>query len=116
MAPTVNYFEIGTPNPEEAQRFYGDLFGWTIGDPSPVGYRMVNRDAGGLWDTTGLGGASWAVFYVQVDDVAATIAQAEVLGATVLMPLVDNGPIEFAHLADPQGNRLGVWRPKTPQA
>ena len=91
-------------------------FGWTIGDPSPVGYRMVNRDAGGLWDTTGLGGASWAVFYVQVDDVAATIAQAEVLGATVLMPLVDNGTIEFAHLADQQGNRLAVWPPKTPQA
>ncbi len=116
MAAPVNYFEIGTPHPEEAQRFYGGLFGWTIGDPSPVGYRMVNRDAGGLWDTTGLGGASWAVFYVQVDDVAATIAKAEVLGATVLMPLVDNGPIEFAHLADQQGNRIGVWRPKTPQA
>lgn len=112
---TMNYFEIGTPNPEEAQRFYGGLFGWTTGDPSPAGYRMINGDAGGLWDTSGLGGASWGIFYVQVDDVAATIARAEALGATVLMPLVDGGVLEFAHLADPQGNRFGVWRPKTRQ-
>ncbi len=115
MAGTMNYFEIGTPNPEGAQRFYCGLFGWPIGDPSPVGYRMIDGDAGGLWDTTGLGGASWGIFYVQVDDVAATITQAESLGATVLIPFVDSGAIEFGHLADPQGNRFGVWRPKTPQ-
>jgi predicted enzyme related to lactoylglutathione lyase len=35
------------------------------------------------------------------------------LGATVAVPLVDNGAIEFAHLVDPQGNRFGVWKPKT---
>jgi uncharacterized protein len=28
------------------------------------------------------------------------------------VPLTDNGPLEFAHLQDPQGNRFGVWRPK----
>lgn len=64
MADNVNYFEVGSPRPEEAQRFYGGLFGWTFGAPSPVGYRMVDHDAGGLWDTTGIGGDSWAVFYV----------------------------------------------------
>ncbi len=115
MAAPVNYFEIGTPNPEQAQHFYGDLFGWTTGEPSPVGYRMINGQAGGLWDTSGLGHASWGIFYVQVDDVAGTVAQAEALGATVVIPLVDSDALEFAHLADPQGNRFGVWRPKTAQ-
>lgn len=82
-----------------------------IGEPSPVGYRMVNGDAGGLWDTTELGRASWGIFYVEVEDVQATITRAEALGATVLMPLVDGGALEFAHLGDPQGNRFGIWRP-----
>jgi uncharacterized protein len=34
------------------------------------------------------------------------------LGASVAVPFVDNGAIEFAHLTDPSGNRFGVWRPK----
>ncbi|GLZ51652.1 VOC family protein [Actinomycetospora sp. NBRC 106378] len=109
---TVNYFEIGTPHAEEARRFYGGLFGWAVGEPSPQDYRMVDGDRGGLWDTTSLGGGTWAIFYVQVDDVAATVRQAESLGATVAVPLVDGGAIEFAHLLDPDGNRFGVWRPK----
>jgi len=58
--------------------------------------------------------APWAIFYVQVDDVKAAIAQAESLGASVAVPFVDNGTIEFAHLLDPQGSRFGVWRPKQP--
>jgi len=114
MVTRVNYFEIGTPNPQQGQSFYGGLFGWQIDQPSPVGYWMVDGGAGGLWDTTDLGRGSWAIFYVGVDDVQAAITQAQALGGTVLLPLVDNGAIEFAHLADPEGNRFGVWRPKTP--
>jgi predicted enzyme related to lactoylglutathione lyase len=74
---------------------------------------MVEGDRGGLWDTSGIGGGSWAIFSAQVDDVAAAVARAVELGATVAVPLVDNGAIEFAHLVDPQGNRFGVWKPKT---
>ena len=59
-----------------------------------------------------MGGENWAIFYVHVDDVQATIDRAEELGARVAMPFVDNSAIEFAHLIDPQGNRFGIWRPK----
>jgi predicted enzyme related to lactoylglutathione lyase len=116
MAATVNYFEIGSPDPEGARAFYGSLFDWSVGEPSPVGYRMVEGDRGGLWDTSGIGGGSWAIFYVQVDDVLAAVTRAERLGATVAVPLTDNGAIEFAHLVDPHGNRFGVWKPKAQQA
>jgi len=109
----VDYFEIGTPQPEAARTFYGGLFGWPIGAPSaPAQYSMVDEGRGGLWDTSGIGGDSWAIFYVHVADVPAAIARAQELGATVAMPLVDNGDIEFAHLVDPLGNRFGIWRPK----
>ena len=111
MGNIVNYFELGTPDPERTRDFYGRLFGWRIGEPSN-GYQMIDTDQGGIWDTTTMGGANWAIFYVQVDDVQGAVDKAAELGATVLLPLVDNGAIEFAHLADPHGNRFGVWCPK----
>lgn len=116
MTNEVNYFEIGSPDPEAAKAFYGTLFDWNVGQPSmPARYSMVNEDRGGLWDTSQMDGASWAIFYVQVDDVQIAIDRATQLGAAVAIPLVDNGRIEFAHLTDPQGNRFGIWRPKQTQ-
>ena len=110
---TVNYFEIGTPEPEAARAFYGEVFGWRFGPASPAGYRMVNETGGGLWDTSGIGSGVWAVFYVEVADIHASIESALSHGAETVLPLVDNGAILFTHLADPAGNRFGLWQRKT---
>jgi hypothetical protein len=110
MANVVNYFEIGTADAGATSAFYGGLFGWQIDQSGD--YRMIDGDKGGVWDSSAIGGGSYAIFYVQVDDVKATIDKATGLGAKVVVPLTDNGPLEFAHLQDPQGNRFGVWRPK----
>jgi len=112
MTDLVNYFEIGTPDPEAARVFYGNLFGWRFGPAGPAGYSMVDENAGGLWDTSGVGGGSWAVFYVEVPDIRATLDAAQAAGAGTVLPLVDNGTILFAHLSDPAGNRFGVWQRK----
>lgn len=109
---TVNYFEIGTTDPQAARAFYGEVFGWTFGAANPGGYATVNENAGGLWDSSRIGGGSWAVFYVEVADIHATLAHATAAGAATVRPLVDNGVILFAHLADPAGNRFGVWQRK----
>ena len=96
MTNDVNYFEIGSADPETSKTFYGALFDWNVGEPSmPARYSMVNEDRGGLWDTTQMGGANWAIFYVQVEDVHAAIDRAQELGAIVVVPFVDNGRIEF---------------------
>ncbi len=116
MTNDVNYFEIGSPDPDASKAFYGALFGWAVGEPSmPARYSMVNEGQGGLWDTSEMGAANWAIFYVQVEDVRAAIDRAQQLGAAVVVPFIDNGGIEFAHLTDPQGNRFGIWRPKAAQ-
>ncbi len=113
MTNQVDYFEIGSPDPEASKAFYGGLFGWEIEEPTgPVPYRMVDGGRGGVWDTAGLGGNHWAIFYVQVEDVPAAVDQAVRLGATVAIPVTDNGRIEFAHLLDPLGSRFGIWRPR----
>ena len=75
---------------------------------------MVDQARGGLWDTSESGGANWAIFYVDVEDVRAALDQARRLGATVAVPLTDNGQIEFAYVRDPFGNRFGIWCPKLP--
>ena len=58
---TISWFEIGTDDPATAERFYGDLFGWTVAqeegdDPA---YRIVTTAdpggiRGGLFDTAGM--------------------------------------------------------------
>ena len=114
MTNYIDYFEVGTPDPATSRAFYTGLFGWHIGEPSgPAQYAAIDQDKGGLWDTSGIGGANWAIFYVHVDDVQATLNRAQELGATVAIPYTDNGGIEFAHLVDPRGNRFGIWRPKS---
>jgi predicted enzyme related to lactoylglutathione lyase len=113
MANEVDYFEIGTPDPEGTKHFYGQLFGWKIGDANPQSeYSAIDQDKGGVWDTSKMGGEHWGIFYVRVDNVKAAIAKAEQIGAKVLVPYNDEGDIEFVHLEDPAGNRFGVWRPK----
>jgi predicted enzyme related to lactoylglutathione lyase len=112
MDHPVNYFEIGSSDPQGSAAFYGGLFGWTFEKPQgPAPYWMVDEARGGLWDTSEIGREHWAIFYVQVDDVTAAVEDAVGLGASVTVPVTDNGNIDFAHLIDPQGNRFGVWHP-----
>jgi predicted enzyme related to lactoylglutathione lyase len=110
----VDYFEIGTPDPAATKAFYERVFGWRIEPPTgPANYSMIDAAEGGVWDTSESGGGAYAVFYVHVEDVAATVETAVSLGATVVIPVTDNGTILFAHLLDPQGSRIAVWRPKS---
>ena len=113
LTDRVNYFEIGSPEPGKTRDFYAGLFGWPFEEPTgDQPYWMVDEARGGLWDTSASGGQSWAVFYVQVADLAAVVARTADLGGQVVVPVTDGGNIEFAHLLDPHGNRIGIWRPK----
>ncbi|MEH0937671.1 VOC family protein [Micromonospora psammae] len=115
----ITWFEIGTDRPDEAERFYGELFGWTFeeqGAANGGSYRVTGAGAG-----EGIGGAiratdgttpNYAVFYAEVADVAETCRRAEAAGGKVLIP-VRTAPsgLSFAHLLDPAGNHLGVFTP-----
>ena len=115
---SVTWFEIGTERPDEAQRFYGDLFGWSFTEEgtAEASYRTTEGDTGaGIGGAVrGTGGTSphYAIFYVQVVDVAETVRRAAAAGGQVLVPCRqnDNG-LTLAHLADPAGNHFGVFSP-----
>ncbi|MEH0842247.1 VOC family protein [Micromonospora sp. CPCC 205711] len=113
----ITWFEIGTDRPDEAERFYGELFGWSFEEQGAGGsYRVTG--AGG---ETGIGGAirateggspNYAIFYAGVADVAEACRRAEAAGGKVLVPLVTApSGLTFAHLADPAGNHIGVFTP-----
>jgi uncharacterized protein len=117
---TIGWFEVGTDDPAAAERFYGDVFGWTVArdataSPDPA-YRIVRTggpDAlrGALFDTAGRRPA-YAVFTVLVEDVEATCRAAEAAGGSVLRaPEVNPVGVRFAHLLDPAGNQVGVFTP-----
>ncbi|WP_430789771.1 VOC family protein [Actinoplanes sp. G11-F43] len=110
----IGWFQIGTDQPAEAERFYGGLFGWTFADGAP-GYRFVSTPGqdgpqGGIADTSG-GGPNHAVFSIIVADVDATCAAAEEAGGKVLIKRVTATGMPIAHLLDPAGNQFQIYTP-----
>ncbi|GAA4242652.1 VOC family protein [Actinomadura meridiana] len=114
---TVTWFQVGTDAPEEARRFYGDMFGWKFAvDPNSDGYDLirypgVEAPSGGL-SRTADPSENHAVFFVLVQDVDATCAESEKLGGKVAIPARSTPDgLRFAHLEDPSGNRFAVFSP-----
>jgi uncharacterized protein len=113
----IAWFEIGTDDPARAEKFYGDVFGWTVGhdDDDGPGYQRVTAGdgpglhAGGLVDTGGtLPG--YAVFGVLVADVAETCRRVQAASGSVQRaPQVTPGGVTFAHLLDPAGHQFEVF-------
>ncbi len=119
---SVSWFEIGSEKPEEVKQFYSELFGWrfklntdlagvdyhaaiTPGAPGPVG---------GIFDHAGRFD-DYAVFYVLVEDIAATLEKAKALGAAVTMePVTDASGVSFARLHDAKGHHFGVYSMPAP--
>ena len=71
----VTWFEIGSDRPDEAQRFYTDLFGWSFEEQGGPYRQTTAGGEGGIGGAIrSLGGdeANYAIFYAEVADVAET--------------------------------------------
>ncbi|MER7563168.1 VOC family protein [Streptomyces sp. NPDC097941] len=67
-----------------------------------------------MWESEGKF-ANYAIFYVLVQDVTATVERAGELGAEVLMePVSDSAGFTFARLRDTAGNHFGVFSVPAP--
>jgi predicted enzyme related to lactoylglutathione lyase len=114
MGQPVVHFEIGCRDQAKTAAFFADLFGWTIQPAGPAA--MIDTAAG-----TGINGHITALghepyryvtVYVQVADLRATLDRAESLGGKTLVPPVEIPTGTFAWFADPDGNTIGLWKPK----
>jgi len=115
---TITFSEIVTEDPKSLiDDFYSRLFDWRYQDSGP-GFTAISTD-GGITYSAGIaktqdepGFRKATSFYIEVDDVKATIAEVVALSGTVVMP-----PTEFplvgkqvciAMFKDPQGNVIGL--------
>ncbi|MFG2003092.1 VOC family protein [Spirillospora sp. NPDC048911] len=127
MFNTVAWFQVGAAAPEDARRFYGELFGWRFQhDPAEDGYDLISypgadRPSGGLahpgTEAFVEGKDDQALFLVLVEDVAAMCERTERLGGKVELPVTATGSgLKYAYVVDPAGNRFGLFTPPLPPA
>jgi predicted enzyme related to lactoylglutathione lyase len=100
--------------------FFSELFGWQIDTDNPMGYGVVahsdNYSLGGVGIGGGIfgdmpAGQDGVTFYVEVDDIEATLAQVEKLGGKRIMgPESAEGGPTFGHLLDPEGHWIGLFQ------
>ncbi len=111
-----SWSELMTTDPAAAKAFYTTLFGWgtrdmqmsngtyttcQVGEDSVGGIMKIPAEATGMPPT-------WGV-YITVEDVDATIRQAEQLGGSQVMPPMEiEGVGRMAVLKDPQGATFSV--------
>jgi hypothetical protein len=104
------HVEVVGKNGPQLQKFYSDVFGWTLNTDNPGGYGMERQGE----MTAGIGasndgGAGHVTFYVHADDPAGTLAKVEANGGKIIMPLTEVAPnTTVALFADPEGHVVGL--------
>ena len=120
------WYELITPDPEGAKRFYDSVVGWNIGEGAAEyqGYRMINTADGGMAggvlpltpEMQQHGARPTWLGYIFVADVDQAVASIEGAGGKALMPATDiPGVGRIAMVADPQGAPFYVMKPIPPE-
>lgn len=109
MPNPVVHFEILGTDGKQLQRFYGEMFGWTINADNPMSYGLA--DTGGAGINGGIGQAEkpLATIYIEVDDPGDYLKRVIAAGAEVVQEVtVVPGMVTFAQFRDPAGNVIGL--------
>lgn len=112
MAHPVIHAEIRSADPDATRAFFAELFGWKVASEGAFpGYTFIDTGAeGGTFVAISPRQSSEdeVLFFVGVEDVAATLAKAEQLGGTIIQPAQQVPGTSFGVFADAQGHRVGV--------
>jgi uncharacterized protein len=112
MPHPVIHAEIRSSDPDATRKFYADLFGWKVASEGAFpGYTFIDtgtEDGPATAISPRQGAEDEVLFFVAVDDVAATLKKAEELGGTVTQPAQEAPGVSFGVFADAQGHKVGV--------
>ena len=112
MSHPVVHVEIRSQDPDATRTFLGDLFGWKVASEGAYpGYTFIDTGVDGPPFTAispRQASEDEVLFFVGVEDVAATLTRAEELGGTVVQSAQQVPGTSFGVIADPQGHRIGV--------
>lgn len=113
----VVHFEIPVDDPERAQAFYADVFGWNIAGWGEMPYWLATTGEEG---TAGIDGALIArsdlhaapVLVVAVESVEAALTAAESAGATIMHGREEIPGVGWsAYVRDTEDNVVGLFEP-----
>ncbi len=112
MGNAVVHFEVSAPDDGPLVAFYGKVFGWGLHEFPDGGYTLIDTCGGGGING-GIGksqtGQPWSTFYVETDNLQATLDRATELGGRIVMPVTDfGGAVTTAMFADPDGLLIGL--------
>jgi predicted enzyme related to lactoylglutathione lyase len=114
------WFNILTPEPQEAQAFFSKVLEWTYLQMPGVGVtvQVQGHPTGGLFDVvsprTPNGTAPSLTGMVRVESAEATCERVRQLGGTVPEPPFDIGDkLRLGLCMDPEGAKFDLWEPKT---
>ena len=117
MKHPVVYFEIGCRDGDATRTFFQELFGWDISAERPAmqiatGGPPMEALNGHIVELAPEWGP-YVTIYVQVEDLESCLKRAEELGGkTLVSPQTLPGGDGFAWMAAPEGNIIGLWRPR----
>jgi hypothetical protein len=116
MGRPVVHFEIGCRDRARTGEFYAKLFDWEITAAGPASYIATGSPEGIQGHITSLGHEPehYTIFYVEVEDVQASLDAAMALGGKKLVGPLTIPTGTFAWFADPDGNTVGLWKPVKP--
>lgn len=111
MPNPIVHAEIRSNDPDATRAFFGGLFGWKFPEGAIPGYTYIDSgvpDAlpGGISPLQG--GNALVTFFVGVEDIDATVTEAERLGGSVVQPVMRVPGVAFALIADPAGQVVGL--------
>ena len=117
--PKIVHIELPFDDADRANKFYGDVFGWTYRKwDGPVEYYL--QETGGDDEPYGIGGALIArgsavnfggtLVVIGVDDLDAYVAKVTAAGCEIVTPrTVIPGVGWFANFRDTEGNVVGMF-------
>lgn len=112
---SIVHIDIPSRDPEEAGRFYHELFGWNI-TPVPAAHYVVwqagEGSRGGFPALREGGKAGDVRIYVGSDDIEADLEKAKSLGAGIVQEKTEIPQGWYAVFRDPTGNLIGLWTRK----
>ena len=109
MPNPVVHFEILGADGDQLQRFYAEMFGWTINADNPMSYGLVDTGGSGINGGIGQAEASLATIYIEVDNPAGYLEKVIAAGAELVQEETEiPGMVTFAQFRDPAGNIVGL--------
>lgn len=117
---SIVHVELPSADLAQSGRFYAELFGWETQHLPELNYTMFSAEGGPGGGFPPIDGAmvnpNNVLIYVDTDDMEASLAKAEALGGSMVVPRTaipgDNG--WFAIFTDLSGNRVALYTGNQP--